>query len=48
MLFFEDSNYAVDGGLYAEMIENHSFEFVNTGNSLRFLYFSIFLEEDFR
>lgn len=27
-LFFEDINYAADGGLYAEMIENRSFEFV--------------------
>ena len=25
-LFFEDINYAADGGLYAEMIENRSFE----------------------
>ena len=27
-LFFEDINYEADGGLYAEMIENRSFEFV--------------------
>lgn len=27
-LFLEDINYGVDGGLYAEMIENRSFEFV--------------------
>lgn len=27
-LFFEDINYAADGGLYAEMIENRSFSFV--------------------
>jgi len=26
-LFFEDINYAADGGLYAEMLENRSFEF---------------------
>lgn len=26
-LFFEDINYGADGGLYAEMIENRSFEF---------------------
>lgn len=26
-LFFEDINYAADGGLYAEMIKNRSFEF---------------------
>lgn len=29
-LFFEDINYAADGGLYAEMIENRSFEFYDT------------------
>lgn len=29
-LFFEDINYAADGGLYAEMIENRSFEFMET------------------
>ncbi len=29
-LFFEDINYAADGGLYAEMIENRSFSFVKT------------------
>lgn len=27
-LFFEDINYGLDGGLYAEMIENRAFEFV--------------------
>lgn len=26
-LFFEDINYAADGGIYAEMIENRNFEF---------------------
>ena len=26
-LFFEDINYAVDGGLYAELVKNRSFEF---------------------
>lgn len=26
-LFFEDINYAVDGGLYAEMVQNRSFEY---------------------
>ena len=30
-LFFEDINYAADGGLYAEMIENRSFEFYKSG-----------------
>lgn len=29
-LFFEDINYAADGGLYAEMVENRSFEQVST------------------
>lgn len=28
-LFFEDINYAADGGLYAEMIENRNFEFLD-------------------
>ena len=28
-LFFEDINYAADGGLYAEMLENRGFEFVD-------------------
>ncbi|PXV86858.1 alpha-L-arabinofuranosidase [Lachnotalea glycerini] len=28
-LFFEDINYAADGGLYAEMLENKSFEFLD-------------------
>ena len=26
-LFFEDINHAADGGLYAEMVQNRSFEF---------------------
>lgn len=26
-IFFEDINFGADGGLYAEMVENHSFEF---------------------
>lgn len=29
-LFFEDINYGADGGLYAEMIENRSFEFLKS------------------
>ena len=33
-LFFEDINYGADGGLYAEMIENRSFEQMTT-NSVR-------------
>lgn len=28
-LFFEDINYGADGGLYAEMIENRNFEFLD-------------------
>ncbi len=32
-LFFEDINYALDGGLHAEMIENRSFEFFDCGGS---------------
>lgn len=33
-LFFEDINYAADGGLYAEMLENRCFEFVKaTGDA---------------
>lgn len=28
-LFFEDINFAADGGIYAEMIKNRSFEFAN-------------------
>lgn len=26
-IFFEDLNYAADGGLYAEMVQNGSFEY---------------------
>ncbi len=37
-LFFEDINYAADGGLYAEMIENRSFEFYRTGGDVRDYY----------
>ena len=29
-LFFEDINYAADGGLYAELIQNRSFEYFST------------------
>ncbi len=28
-VFFEDINFGADGGLYAEMIKNRSFEFDN-------------------
>ncbi len=34
-LFFEDINYAADGGLYAEMIENRSFEFLEAEGDAR-------------
>ncbi len=29
-LFFEDINYAADGGLYAELVQNRSFEYYST------------------
>jgi alpha-L-arabinofuranosidase len=32
-LFFEDINNGADGGLYAELVENRSFEFKNSMNS---------------
>jgi len=32
-LFFEDINYGADGGLYAELMENRSFEFRKTTGS---------------
>ncbi len=38
-LFFEDINYAADGGLYAEMIENRSFEFVRAAGDARDYFF---------
>lgn len=28
-IFFEDTNFAADGGLYAEMVKSRSFEFEN-------------------
>ena len=28
-IFFEDINFAADGGLYAELVKNRSFEFPN-------------------
>ena len=31
-LFFEDINHAADGGLYAELIQNRSFEFCPLDN----------------
>lgn len=38
-LFFEDINYAADGGLYAELIENRSFEFVKAGGDANDYYY---------
>lgn len=32
-LFFEDINYAADGGIMAEMIENYSFEFLTASST---------------
>lgn len=37
-LFFEDINYAADGGLYAEMIENRSFAFYEAEGDARDYY----------
>ena len=43
-LFFEDINYAADGGLYAELVQNRSFEYYKTrgndrlGQSMHPLY----------
>src|SRR5207237_4255579 len=31
-IFFEDLNYAADGGLYAELVQNRSFEYTAAGN----------------
>lgn len=28
-IFFEDINFAADGGLYAELVKNRSFEFLH-------------------
>lgn len=41
-LFFEDLNHAADGGLYAEMIQNRSFEYCKLDNSS---YHSLFAWE---
>lgn len=32
-IFFEDINYAADGGIYAELVRNRSFEFNSSDNS---------------
>lgn len=37
-LFFEDINFAADGGLYAEMIENRSFEAKDTNGAPGYFY----------
>lgn len=37
-LFFEDINYAADGGLYAEMLENRSFEFLKAEGEAKDYY----------
>lgn len=42
-LFFEDLNHAADGGLYAEMIHNRSFEFCKFDNPA---YHSLYAWED--
>ena len=34
-LFFEDINFAADGGLYAELLENRSFEAIKSKGSPR-------------
>ncbi|QDU55511.1 alpha-L-arabinofuranosidase C-terminal domain-containing protein [Aeoliella mucimassa] len=34
-LFFEDINYAADGGLYAELVQNRSFEYYPLSNNRR-------------
>ena len=31
-IFFEDLNHAADGGLYAELVQNRSFEFDKIDN----------------
>lgn len=41
-IFFEDINYGADGGLYAEMLENRSFEFLDArGIRMRITRFSM-------
>lgn len=40
-IFFEDINYAADGGLYAELIENRSFEFLDARGD-KDAYYQIF------
>lgn len=44
-LFFEDINYGADGGLYAEMIKNRSFEFPNPFDGWH-IYGSVSIKDD--
>lgn len=37
-LFFEDINYAADGGLYAELVKNRSFEFPPAPDGMEYLW----------
>jgi alpha-L-arabinofuranosidase len=38
-VFFEDINYGADGGLYAELVQNRSFEYYSVnGNNMNHLY----------
>lgn len=39
-LFFEDINHAADGGLYAELLQNRSFEYENLLNPQRFDHYT--------
>ena len=39
-LFFEDINHAADGGLYAELLDNRSFEYENLLNPQRFDHYT--------
>ena len=40
--FFEDINFAADGGLYAELIKNRSFEFPQNLRDGKFLEMSLY------
>ena len=37
-IFIEDLNYTADGGLYAEMVQNRSFEYTPSDIDLRVYY----------
>ena len=45
-LFFEDINYAADGGLYAEMLENRAFEFVDCYGTVGIIIRSLLRDMD--